>query len=51
MKTKRAKCPVCGTHNWSGVEYCQKCSGALYEENNKAEEQFSQYEKYMNLLV
>lgn len=32
MKSKKVQCPVCGTHNWSGVEYCKKCSGAIYEE-------------------
>ncbi|WP_167935742.1 hypothetical protein [Halothermothrix orenii] len=32
MKAKKVKCPVCGTHNWSGNEYCEKCSGALYRD-------------------
>lgn len=31
-------CPVCGTNNWSGNEYCQKCSGALYGENKHEDE-------------
>ncbi len=27
---KRNECPFCGNGNWSGREYCQNCSGELY---------------------
>lgn len=26
---KKVKCEVCGTRNWSGTEYCEKCSSKL----------------------
>lgn len=28
---KREKCPVCGTSNWPGSEYCSTCSWNFYQ--------------------
>jgi|GEM_PF-3069985 uncharacterized OB-fold protein len=30
---KKVKCEVCGTRNWSGKEYCERCSGKLDFDN------------------
>ena len=30
---KKVKCETCGTRNWSGNEYCEKCSGTLDNDN------------------
>ncbi len=30
---KKVKCDVCGTRNWSGQEFCEKCSTKLDYEN------------------
>lgn len=35
MKNKNLKCEVCGTRNWSGALYCEKCSGDLYHNHQK----------------
>lgn len=40
MKLKKIRCQVCGTHNWSFAEYCQRCSGALYEEEDLARDNY-----------
>jgi len=40
MRTQKLQCPQCGTSNWSGAEYCRKCSGALYRERDAAQELF-----------
>lgn len=37
MKNKNVKCSVCGSYNWSGALYCEKCSGDLY--HNQHDEQ------------
>lgn len=34
MKNKNVKCDVCGSQNWSGALYCEKCSGDLYHNHN-----------------
>ncbi|MFW6237646.1 MAG: hypothetical protein ACOC5A_00215 [Halanaerobiales bacterium] len=28
---RRETCPVCGTSNWPGSEYCSTCSWHFYE--------------------
>ncbi len=30
---KKVECKACGTRNWSGNEYCEKCSGKLDYDN------------------
>ena len=35
MKNKNVECKICGTRNWSGEIYCEKCSGALYHNHNQ----------------
>lgn len=35
MKNKNVKCSMCGSQNWSGTLYCEKCSGDLYHNHNK----------------
>lgn len=34
MRNKNVKCNACGSHNWSGALYCEKCSGSLYHNHN-----------------
>lgn len=46
---KKVKCPVCGTHNWSGSEYCEKCSGALYGERERIDESYMTLKLYKML--
>lgn len=38
MKSRKVKCPVCGEYNWSGKEYCVKCSGELYFNKNQTKD-------------
>lgn len=41
MKNKNVKCNICGSQNWSGTLYCEKCSGDLYHNHNYNEEKSS----------
>ncbi len=34
MRNKNVKCNACGSQNWSGALYCEKCSGDLYHNHN-----------------
>ena len=34
MRNKNVKCNICGSQNWSGALYCEKCSGDLYHNHN-----------------
>ncbi|SFL90507.1 hypothetical protein [Halanaerobium salsuginis] len=35
MKNKNVQCEVCGSKNWSGALYCEKCSGDLYHNHSE----------------
>ncbi|ADO77775.1 hypothetical protein [Halanaerobium praevalens] len=34
MKNKNVECKFCGSKNWSGELYCEKCSGDLFHNQN-----------------
>ncbi|MCG8516259.1 MAG: hypothetical protein MI740_19195 [Halanaerobiales bacterium] len=33
MNSRKLRCSICGSYNWSSKEYCDKCSGSLYRES------------------
>lgn len=47
MNTKKVKCSVCGTHNWSGSEYCSKCTAALYSETKTTEDTLTHFKMWL----
>ena len=51
MKNKNVRCSVCGSHNWSGALYCEKCSGNLYHNHSeeKRAAKLEQTNKIFNL--
>lgn len=51
MKNKKVQCNVCGSQNWSGALYCEKCSGDLYHNHNdeKNAAKTEQVNKFLNI--
>jgi len=49
LKTNKNICQHCGQLNWSGQEFCSRCSGQIYE-NCWADQAKVNFEMFYNIF-